>query len=253
MLFATIAFSIDAMLPALPVIAAELSPLATNRAQLILSAFVFGMGAGTLFAGPISDAIGRKPTIAGGMLLYIAGAVMAHYAGSLEVLLIARVIQGLGAAGPRIAGLALTRDLYEGREMARVMSFVMTVFMIVPAVAPAIGAGIIAFAGWRGVFLAFVIFGLVALTWVSVRQPETLAPAHRRPLSVGRAFVGMAGLCRLLCLGQQRLFHCRPDLRQPQRAGLAENGPHRRDGDFGHCRHFNGDVSGDCRSGGVGL
>ncbi len=203
MLFATIAFSIDAMLPALPVIAAELSPLATNRAQLILSAFVFGMGAGTLFAGPISDAIGRKPTIAGGMLLYIAGAVMAHYAGSLEVLLIARVIQGLGAAGPRIAGLALTRDLYEGREMARVMSFVMTVFMIVPALAPAIGAGIIAFAGWRGVFLAFVIFGLVALTWVSVRQPETLAPAHRRPLSVSNLYTA---LCEVLGNRDVRIY-----------------------------------------------
>lgn len=185
MLFATIAFSIDAMLPALPAIAAELSPDAPNRAQLILSAFVFGMGAGTLFAGPISDAVGRKPTIAGGIFLYVVGAVLAHYSGSLEMLLIARVIQGLGAAGPRIAGLALTRDLYEGREMARVMSFVMTVFMIVPALAPAIGAGIIAFAGWRGVFLAFVIFGLVALVWVSIRQPETLPPPQRRPLTTG--------------------------------------------------------------------
>lgn len=183
MLFATIAFSIDAMLPALPAIAAELSAEAPNRAQLILSAFVFGMGAGTLFAGPISDAMGRKPTIAGGILLYIVGAILAHYSGSLEMLLLARVIQGLGSAGPRIAGLALTRDLYEGREMARVMSFVMTVFMIVPALAPAVGAGIIAFTGWRGVFLAFVIFGLLALIWVSTRQPETLPPGQRRPLT----------------------------------------------------------------------
>jgi MFS transporter, DHA1 family, multidrug resistance protein len=184
MLFATLAFSIDAMLPALPAIAAELTPDAVNHAQLILTAFVLGMGVGTLLAGPISDAVGRKPAIAGGMLLYVIGAAIAHYANSIEMLLAARVIQGLGAAGPRIVGMALTRDLYEGREMARVMSFVMLVFMIVPAAAPAIGAGIIAFSGWRGVFLAFIVFGLTALTWVSIRQIETLPKDQRRALSV---------------------------------------------------------------------
>ncbi len=191
MLFATIAFSIDAMLPALPAIAAELVPEAANRAQLILSAFVFGMGAGTLFTGPISDALGRKPAIAGGICLYIAASVMAYYATSLEMLLVARTLQGLGVAGPRIAGLALTRDLYEGREMARVMSFVMTVFMVVPALAPAIGAGIIAYYDWRSVFLAFVIFGLAALIWVSFRQAETLPPNQRRALSKGNILDGL--------------------------------------------------------------
>jgi MFS transporter, DHA1 family, multidrug resistance protein len=191
MLFATIAFSIDAMLPALPAIAAELSPADVNRAQLILSAFVLGMGLGTLVVGPISDAVGRKPAIAGGILLYVAGAIMAHYAPSLEFLLLARLIQGLGASGPRIAGLALTRDLYEGREMARVMSFVMMVFMIVPALAPMIGQGIIAVAGWRGVFLAFILFGVTALAWVGVRQPETLPRENRRPLSTRNLWDGL--------------------------------------------------------------
>jgi len=114
MLFATIAFSIDAMLPALDRIAHELSPDAVNRAQMVVTAFVLGMGVGTAFAGPISDATGRKPAIAGGLLLYIAGAVLAHYAPSLGWLLAARVVQGLGVAGPRIVGLALVRDLYEG-------------------------------------------------------------------------------------------------------------------------------------------
>lgn len=185
MLFATIAFSIDAMLPALDQIAAELSPDAVNRAQLVLTAFVLGMGVGTAVAGPISDATGRKPAIAAGFALYIAGAVLAYHAPSLGWLLAARVIQGIGAAGPRIVGLALVRDLYEGRAMARVTSFAMTIFMIVPAVAPSIGAVIISFAGWRAVFLAFVLFGGVALTWVSLRQVETLAPAQRRPLAAG--------------------------------------------------------------------
>lgn len=191
MLFATVAFSIDAMLPALPEIAAELTPDAVNHAQLILTAFVLGMGAGTAIAGPISDATGRKPAIVGGFALYIAGAILAHYAPTIELLLAARVIQGLGAAGPRIVGLALVRDLYEGREMARVTSFAMTIFMIVPAVAPSIGAVIIGLAGWRAVFLAFVVFALIAAVWLGLRQPETLAPPRRRPLS-GRNILSAA-------------------------------------------------------------
>jgi DHA1 family bicyclomycin/chloramphenicol resistance-like MFS transporter len=183
MLFATIAFSIDAMLPALPQIAAELSPGAVNRAQLILTSFVLGMGLGTLFAGPISDAVGRKPAIAGGFALYMIGALLAHQATSLEYLLAARVIQGLGAAGPRIVGLALIRDLYKGREMARVTSFVMMIFILVPAVAPSIGAAIIGFSDWRGVFLAFVAFALLGVAWVTIRQDETLPAPRRRALS----------------------------------------------------------------------
>jgi len=158
MLFATIAFSIDAMLPALPQIAAELSPDAPNTAQLVVTSFVLGMGVGTLFAGPLSDTFGRKTVIIAGALLYCAAAFVASLAPSLEGLLMARVLQGLGAAGPRVVSLALVRDLYKGREMARVMSFAMMIFTLVPAIAPFIGQGIIWVAGWRGIFLSFVVF-----------------------------------------------------------------------------------------------
>ena len=123
-LFATVAFSIDAMLPALPDIAAELTPDNVNRAQLILTSFMAGMGIGTLFAGPISDAIGRKPAIYLGAAIYVAATVAAIFAHSIEFLLVARFVQGLGASGPRIVGMALIRDLYAGREMARISSFV---------------------------------------------------------------------------------------------------------------------------------
>ncbi|WP_284163042.1 multidrug effflux MFS transporter [Frigidibacter sp. SD6-1] len=203
MLFATIAFSIDAMLPALPQIAADLSPDAPNRAQLILSAFVLGMGTGTLFSGPLSDAFGRKPVIAAGLVIYIAAALLAHEAESLEFLLAARFLQGLGASGPRIAGVALSRDLYQGREMARVMSFVMMVFMVVPALAPMIGAGVIAISSWHGIFLAFIAFGIVAISWVSIRQPETLPPPARRPL---QGAVILDGLMQVLRSREVRLF-----------------------------------------------
>lgn len=184
MLFATIAFSIDSMLPALPQIAAELSPNDVNKAQLVLTSFVLGMGIGTFFTGPLSDTFGRKPVILAGSALYIAAAAYATVAQGMEMLLLARVLQGLGAAAPRIAALALVRDLYAGREMARIMSFAMMVFTLVPAVAPMMGAGIIAIADWRSIFLAFVVFSLISSLWLGLRQPESLPVDKRRPMKL---------------------------------------------------------------------
>jgi DHA1 family bicyclomycin/chloramphenicol resistance-like MFS transporter len=181
-IFATVAFSIDAMLPALPEIAAELTPEDANRAQLILTSFVLGMGIGTLVAGPLSDALGRKRVILMGAALYLLGAGLALIAPSLEMILLARVIQGIGAAGPRVVSLAMIRDLYSGRAMAQIVSYAMLIFTLFPAVAPLIGAAIIAGFGWRAIFVAFLIFSLVSVGWLTLRQPETLAPEARRPL-----------------------------------------------------------------------
>lgn len=181
MLFATIAFSIDAMLPALPDIAAELSPDAPNKAQLILTSFVFGMGVGTLFAGPLSDSYGRKSVIVAGAVLYCVGAVLAYIAPTLETMLAARVLQGLGAAGARVVSLALVRDIHSGPRMARIVSFAMMIFTLVPAVAPLLGQFIIAGFGWRSIFLAFLLFSGLSVLWLTLRQPETLLPAARRP------------------------------------------------------------------------
>ncbi len=181
-LFATIAFSIDSMLPALPKIAAELSPETPNHAQLILTSFIFGMGIGTFFTGALSDAFGRKPVIVAGAALYILATLLAWMAGTLELMLAARVLQGLGASGPRVVALAIIRDLYEGRGMAQLMSFVMLVFTLFPAVAPLMGTGIIALAGWRAIFGVFVLFSLVSAIWLMIRQDETLPPERRRPL-----------------------------------------------------------------------
>jgi DHA1 family bicyclomycin/chloramphenicol resistance-like MFS transporter len=182
MLFATIAFSIDAMLPALPEIARELTPDAPNAAQLIITSFVLGMGMGTLVAGPLSDSLGRKTVIVGGAVLYCTAALAALVAPTLETVLLARVVQGLGAAGPRVVSLALVRDLYKGREMARVVSFAMMIFTLVPAVAPLVGSFIISGLGWRSIFLAFIVFVGIAMLWLTLRQPETLPPERRRPL-----------------------------------------------------------------------
>ncbi|MDJ0827051.1 MAG: multidrug effflux MFS transporter [Rhodobacter sp.] len=199
MMFATVAFSIDAMLPAMGEIAKEITPDAPNRAQLIITSFVLGMGLGTLFTGPLSDSFGRKTVILGGAVLYIFASILAWAAPSLELVLLARVLQGLGAAGPRVAALAIVRDLYEGRRMAQVMSFAMLVFTLVPAVAPLIGAGIIWLAGWRGIFIAFILFVLVTNLWLALRQPETLAPENRRPF---RATAIAAGIAEVFSLRQ---------------------------------------------------
>jgi MFS transporter, DHA1 family, multidrug resistance protein len=180
-MFATIAFSIDSILPALPEIGAELSPDDVNRAQLVLTAFVLGMGLGTFFTGPLSDTFGRKPVIYVGSLIYIAASLAAWAAQSLELVLIARVFQGIGAAAPRIVAIAVVRDLYSGREMARIMSIAMMIFTIFPAFAPLMATGIIVFVGWRGIFLAFVLFSVISVLWMWVRLPEPLAVADRRP------------------------------------------------------------------------
>ncbi|MEO0752175.1 MAG: MFS transporter [Pseudomonadota bacterium] len=185
MLVASVAFSIDAMLPAMPQIAAELTPADPNLAQLIITSFVFGLGLGTFFAGPLSDSFGRKPVILLGAALYIFASALAWFAPSLELLLAARALQGLGASATRVVPMAIVRDLYAGRAMAQITSFIMMVFTLVPAVAPLIGSGIIALTGWRGIFAAFVVFSLISAAWLFLRVIETWPRGQRMPFEMG--------------------------------------------------------------------
>ena len=189
MMFATIAFSVDAMLPALPEISDELSPLDPNRATLIITVFLAGMGIGTFFVGPMSDAMGRKPVIVGGAAVYIVGAAVAGTAETLELVVAARLLQGVGAAGPRVVAMAIMRDMYTGRVMARMLSIAMSIFVIFPALAPMIGTGIIYLFDWRAIFGAFVLFSAISVTWLMIRLPESLPPESRRamrlPLMLG--------------------------------------------------------------------
>lgn len=181
-MFATIAFSIDAMLPALPEIGAELSPNSPTNTGLILTAFILGMGAGTLVSGPLSDAFGRKRVIVYASALYIVSAGVAWASSSLEVMLIARLFQGLGASGPRIVSVAIVRDLYAGRNMAKIVSIVMMIFTLIPAAAPLLGSIIIDSYGWRAIFVAFMLFSAISVLWMLIRLPETLDVSDRRPL-----------------------------------------------------------------------
>ncbi len=181
MLTAMVAFSIDGMMPALPEIASDLSPDSPNAAQLVLTTFVLGLGIGTLFTGPLSDRFGRKPVIVAGVAVYVLAALASVLSDSLWWLLATRMLQGLGAAGPRVVVMAVTRDLYAGRGMAQIMSFVMIVFALVPAMAPLLGQQIIRVWEWHMIFVAAAIFGVAAATWVTIRLPETLPKSRRRP------------------------------------------------------------------------
>ncbi|WP_247743913.1 multidrug effflux MFS transporter [Shimia sp. R9_3] len=191
MMFSTIAFSIDAMLPALPEIASELSPDAPSRATLIITSFVMGMGLGTFFTGPLSDRFGRKPVVIVGAILFSICAFIGWQSTTLEWVLAARFFQGIGASGPRIATMAIVRDLFAGREMARIMSFAMMIFTLVPAFAPALGMVIIDVSSWRGIFVAFIVFSVISMIWIGTRLPESLAPENRRPFSFAKLMAGV--------------------------------------------------------------
>jgi len=179
-----VALSIDAMLPALPEIAADLAFERPNDGQFIISMLFVGMGFGQIVFGPLSDSIGRKPAINIGFLVFIIGCLVSIYARDFNDMMLGRLLQGLGAAGPRVVAIALVRDCYKGREMARVMSFVMTIFILVPVIAPAIGQVIIAYLDWHSIFILFLILAIMALTWFSIRQPETLPKDRRIRFSV---------------------------------------------------------------------
>lgn len=168
-----LAFGTDAMLPALPEIGVALGLGDDNRVQLIVSSFMLGTGLGQLFFGPYSDYLGRKPAILIGLGIFVVGCVVSLAAQSFEMMLAGRILQGLGVAGPRTASLAMVRDLYKGREMARIMSFVMAVFIIVPALAPLMGQMVMLTWGWRSIFISFILIAILAFFWMSFGQPET--------------------------------------------------------------------------------
>lgn len=189
------ALSIDAALPALGEIGHALNILNSNDNQLIISLLFAGMAIGQIIYGPLSDSIGRKNSIYIGFGLYLLGCLFSILSTDLTTMLIGRFLQGLGAAGPRIVTIALIRDRYEGREMARVMSFIMSVFIFVPAVAPAFGQAILFVWEWEAIFVSFLLIGLLTLVWFALRQEETLLQADRVPFSLRHIYRGVKETC----------------------------------------------------------
>jgi len=186
MLTALVALSIDMILPALPAIGTTLGVERPNDNQLVVSLLFLGLGLGQLFYGPLSDATGRKPAAYVGLAVFSVGCLLALSSKTFPQLLLGRLLQGVGVAGPRTITLALVRDRFEGREMARVMSLIMAVFILVPVVAPALGQAVLAVSGWRTIFGIYFAMGLVALVWFAIRQEETLPGNRRITFSVGK-------------------------------------------------------------------
>ncbi len=183
LLMSLVALAIDAMLPALPAIGRDLGAARPNDVQFVITAAFLGLGLGQMIFGPLSDRIGRRPAINAGLALFAVGCLMSVFAPDFETMIAGRVLQGFGAAGPRVVVMALVRDQYEGSRMARILSFAMAVFILVPAVAPALGQAVQWLGGWRAIFFAFLAVAGVAFAWFGLRQPETLPPARRRPFS----------------------------------------------------------------------
>jgi MFS transporter, DHA1 family, multidrug resistance protein len=182
--------SIDNLLPAFGAIQAYFAMPPGNEMQFIISAYMISFAIMQLFYGPLSDIIGRRPALMIGLGVYSVGAAMAIFASSFGLLLVARAIQGMGAAAIRVLVVAIVRDRYEGREMARVMSLIIMVFIIVPIFAPAIGSLFLWLGGWRLIFISMLALAAVVVVWLTLRLPETLHPEYRFPFSIRRILDG---------------------------------------------------------------
>lgn len=190
-LMAMTALAIDIMLPALPAIAASFGVSNENERQLIVILYMAGFAAGQIVFGPLSDHFGRKPILMLGLAVFILGTIGALWAQSFETLLLARCVQGIGAASPRIIAIAVIRDLYAGRQMARVMSFAMMVFISIPVLAPSVGQALVHLGDWHWIFIVLLAMASVAAVWSGTRLPETagVALGVERAMSLRQALL----------------------------------------------------------------
>lgn len=177
------ALSVDAMIPALGQISEDLMVTNVNSIQWVISAIFVGIAFGVMVYGPFADSYGRKKAIYLGIFIFSIGTLISLFATTLNVMLLGRAIQGFGSASCRVVTLAIIRDKYEGREMAKIMSLIMMVFIMVPALAPLLGQIILIFFSWHAIFWFILIFGLVGVIWMHFRQRETLAIENVRVFS----------------------------------------------------------------------
>ena len=157
-----------------------------NSRQWVITAYLLGFGGAQLIYGPLADRYGRKPVLMAGLSLYVLFSTLAAFAPTFELLIMARIATGLGAAALRVLAVSIVRDRYSGRTMARVMSLSFLVFLGVPILAPAFGQLILTVAPWPWIFGVLAVAGSAFLIWAALRLPETLHPENRMPIQVGR-------------------------------------------------------------------
>lgn len=190
MLMALNALAIDIMLPALPQMGEyfQIPADRENDRQAIIVSYMLGFGVSQLFYGPLTDRFGRRPVLFVSVFFYIVAAVGCVFAPSFEALIWIRAFMGASAGGSRVIAVSAARDLYVGRQMAKVMSLVMIVFMSAPIIAPFLGQMMLKVMPWHGIFWALAAFGVIMFLWVLIRLPETLPKERRVPLNLPTMF-----------------------------------------------------------------
>ena len=179
-----VAFAIDSMLPALPAIGASLRVSDPADQPLVIGAFLLGFSIALLFVGTISDRYGRRWLMLASLVGFAVTSIAAAVAPSFETLLLARVAQGMAAAGGQVLVRAVVRDKFEGRAMAQIMSLAGMIFMAGPIIAPTMGQAVLAVGPWRWIFFVLAVLGFCVWTWAFFRLPETLAVEKRTPINV---------------------------------------------------------------------
>lgn len=178
--------SVDMYLPALPRMTGDLHASEATL-QFTLTAFILGLAAGQLIAGPLSDSVGRRRPLLIGLALYTASAVLCALSPSVGVLIVTRLLQAFGAAAGIVIARAVVRDLFSGTEMTKFFSTLLLVFGVGPVIAPAIGGQLLRLTSWRGVFVVQTAFGVLLLLVVLFALPESLPADRRRPARLGSA------------------------------------------------------------------
>ena len=187
-LMSIVALSIDALLPGLPIIGADLGVTDPSDNQLLITMIFLGLGFGQLIFGPLSDSFGRKPTIYAGFIVFIIASIICISTSSFEIMILGRVLQGIGLAAPRTISIAMVRDSYSGDYMAKVLSIVVMVFILVPVIAPTLGQFLMKHYHWKSIFYFNLGFGLLIILWLWWRQTETL-PISKRITFTPKIFI----------------------------------------------------------------
>lgn len=205
--------NIDTPLPAFVVMADDFSVTATEM-QLVVSVYMFAFGVMSIFHGPLSDAVGRRPVILGGLAVYALASAGAAVTDSLAGVLVFRALQGLVAGAATIVARTVVRDVFTGVRAQQMMSLMAIVFSLAPAVAPMIGGVLLEWGSWHWIFWFMAVFALLLIVATLVTLPETHPAERRSPLKVAAllasigtvmrhgGFHRLAWTCALLFAGQ---------------------------------------------------